>query len=139
MPEKSFVFAEVPSSTRLKPDSGAGDAVNANDVEPFGVASLMIVIEPGKMTASAESERSWLPPDPSRSIRRVWYGEPGIAVAARSSPHPPEPPPARRWAMWPPHASTGFTAEAVKVIVIRALLSPANPEPSGYEYALTAV
>jgi hypothetical protein len=41
----------------------------------------MTVMLPGKMTASAERERSWLPPDPSRSISRVWYGEPEMATA----------------------------------------------------------
>ena len=47
MPVNAFVLAVVPSSTRLKPARGAGDAVNANDVDPFGVASLTIVIEAG--------------------------------------------------------------------------------------------
>jgi hypothetical protein len=37
-------LADVPSSTRLKLLSGDGDAVNENDVEPFGVASFTIVI-----------------------------------------------------------------------------------------------
>ena len=71
MLENCMVFAEVPSSTSEKFVSGDGEPVKGNDVGPFGVASLIIVIEPGKMTASAESERSWLPPEPSRSIKRV--------------------------------------------------------------------
>jgi len=58
MPEKVMVFAVVPSSTSEKFVRGEGDPVNGKDVEPFGVASLMIVIEAGKTTASAESERS---------------------------------------------------------------------------------
>ena len=53
-----MVFAVVPSSTREKLVRGAGDPVNEKEVEPFGVASLMIVIEAGNTTASAESERS---------------------------------------------------------------------------------
>ena len=56
--ENVMVFAVVPSSTREKFVRGDGDPVNGNEVGPFGVASLMIVIEPGKITASAESERS---------------------------------------------------------------------------------
>jgi hypothetical protein len=58
MPEKVIVFAVVPSSTSEKFVRGAGEPVNGKDVAPFGVASLMIVIEAGKITASAESERS---------------------------------------------------------------------------------
>ncbi len=54
----TLVFAEVPSSTSEKFASGEGDASKGKDVEPLGVASLMMVIEAGKMTASAESERS---------------------------------------------------------------------------------
>ena len=77
------------------------------------------------MTASAESERSWLPPEPSRSIRRVWYGEPGMRP--RNSPCPSP----GATAMWPPHARTGLATLAVKVIVIRADLSPEKPVPSG--------
>ena len=54
----TIVLAEVPSSTSAKSVSGAGDAVKGKVVEPFGVASLMMVIEAGKITAAAESERS---------------------------------------------------------------------------------
>jgi hypothetical protein len=54
----TIVFAVVPSSTREKFVRGAGDPVNEKEVGPFGVASLMMVIEAGKTTASAESERS---------------------------------------------------------------------------------
>ena len=127
MPANTLVFAEVPSSTRLKAANGAGDAANAKDVEPSGVASLMIVIDPGKMTASADSERSWLPPAPSRSISRVWYGEPGIATAELSMPQ------SCRAAMWPPQARTGLATAAENVKVMRADLSPVNPEPVEYE------
>src|SRR6266496_5761988 len=93
-----FVFALVPSSTRLKFVSGAGEAVKPKLVDPFGVASLMTVIDPGKITASADSDRSWLPPDPSRSMRRVWYGEPEIATAELFAPQ------FCRVEMCPPHA-----------------------------------
>src|SRR5689334_1402268 len=55
---KTFVFAVVPSSTSGKFVNGAGEAVKGKLVGPLGVASLTIVIEPGKVTASAESERS---------------------------------------------------------------------------------
>ena len=73
----TLVLAEVPSSTSEKLVRDEGEAVNGNDVEPFGVASLMIVIEPGKMTDSAESERScWPTPqfetfEHVKSIRRM--------------------------------------------------------------------
>ena len=54
-----FVFAELPSSTSEKfVGSGDGDAVKENDVEAFGCASLIIVIEAGKMTASLVRDRS---------------------------------------------------------------------------------
>src|SRR5829696_9218195 len=41
--------------------------------------------------------------------------------------------------MCPPHARTGLAWFAVNVIVILADLSPVNPGPFAYEYALTAV
>src|SRR3954466_15849837 len=125
----TWVLAEVPSSTSEKLVSGVGEPVNEKEVEPFGVASLMIVIEPGKITASAESERSWLPPEPSRSMSRVWYGDPEMLTAAPVSPQ------SARVAMWPPQARTGLPTP-VNVIVIRADLSPVKPVPSVYEYAL---
>src|SRR5438874_6082356 len=121
---KAFVFAVVPSSTRLKFVSGDGEPVKLKLVDPFGVASLMIVIEPGKTTASAESERSWFPHEPSRSMRRVWYGEPEIATAELLAPQ------SARAEMWPAQASTGSTWLAVNVIVSLADLSPAKPVPS---------
>src|SRR5919109_2255248 len=99
---KTFVFALVPSSTSEKFVNGKGEAVKPKLVEPFGVASLMTVIDPGKMTASLESERSWLPPAPSRSIRRMWNGEPEIVTAELAAPQ------SSRVEMWPPHARTGF-------------------------------
>ena len=67
----TLVLAEEPSSTRAKFDRGAGEAVKGKEVDPSGVACLMMVIEAGKMTASAESERSWFPPEPSREIKRL--------------------------------------------------------------------
>ena len=69
--ENTLVFADVPSSTRVKFVRGDGEPVKEKTVEPFGVASLIMVIEPGKITASAERERSWFPPEPLRSIRRM--------------------------------------------------------------------
>jgi hypothetical protein len=56
--ENNMVFADVPSSTSEKFVRGDGEPVKGNEVAPFGVASLTMVIEAGKMTASAESERS---------------------------------------------------------------------------------
>src|SRR5690349_12570324 len=90
-------------------------------------------MEPGKITASAESERSWLPPLPSRATRRMWYGEPVMAMAELPAPQ------SVRVAICPPQARTGFATLAVKVIVICADLSPEKPVPSGYEYTLTPV
>jgi hypothetical protein len=69
--ENTWVLDDVPSSIREKFVTGDGEPVKENDVDPLGVASLTMVIEPGKMTASAESERSWLPPEPSNSIKRM--------------------------------------------------------------------
>ena len=82
-----------------------------------------MVIEPLKMTASAESERSWLPPEPSRSIRRVWYGEPGNRNRELSAPQ------SIRVEMCPPQASTGLAWLAVNLIEILADLSPVKPAP----------
>ena len=67
--ENTLVLLDVPSSTSEKLVSGEGDPVNGKEVEPFGIASFTIVMDPGKITASTESERSWLPPFPSRSSR----------------------------------------------------------------------
>ncbi len=39
-------------------ESGAGEAVKVNEVGPSGVACLMIVMEPGNITASTERDRS---------------------------------------------------------------------------------
>src|SRR3954447_5344667 len=123
--EKTFVLAEVPSSTRLKFARGAGEAVKANEVGPSGVACLMIVIDAGKITASSDSERSWLPPEPSRSIRRMWYGDPEIVTAELARPQ------SARVAIWPPQARTGFATAAVNVTAIWADLSAAKPLPTG--------
>src|SRR5678816_3719509 len=41
--------------------------------------------------------------------------------------------------MWPPHARTGLATLALNVITMEADLSPRNPVPVEYEYALTAV
>src|SRR4051812_30446838 len=114
---KSLVFAEVPLSTSEKLESGAGDAVNGKEVEPSGLACFTIVIEPGKMTASAESARSWLPPDPSSPRRLVWWGEPEMATAELFRPQ------SARLEMWPAQARTGFAWVAVNWIVIWRELS----------------
>src|SRR3954447_19504732 len=90
-------------------------------------------MNPGKTTAAADSERSWFPPEPSRSSSRVWYGEPEIATAELPGP------PSLRVAMCPPHASTGFARVAVKEMTTLADLSPVNPVPVEYEYELTPV
>jgi hypothetical protein len=58
MPENVVVFAEVPLSIREKLVRGEGPAVNANDVDPSGLASFTILIEAGKMTALAARARS---------------------------------------------------------------------------------
>src|SRR5436190_23939449 len=74
-------------------------------------------MNPGKMTASAESERSWLPPDPSKSINRVWYGDPGIEIAELVRPQ------SCRVAMRPPQARTGLPTDAVKLIRMHVVVS----------------
>ena len=127
MLSKSCSFVP-PDVVRLKLDSGFGLAVKPNVAFP-PVVFFTMWMKPGKMTASAESERSWLPPEPSRSTRRVWYGEPGMVMAASVSPQPPEPLPVFRCAMWPPHARTGFATLAVKWILMAADLSPVKPVP----------
>src|SRR5204863_616022 len=129
--EKACVFADVPSSTREKSVSGEG-AVWGNDVLPSGVACVMIVIDPGNITAPSESERSWLPPVPSRVMRRVWYGEPGTAMAELPIPQ------SARVAMCPPHARTGLTRVAVNEIGTLAGLAPVTPATPAYGYAPTA-
>ena len=129
----SLVLAVVPSSTREKLVNGNGDAVNPNGVGPSGIASLMIVMDPGKITAPAERDLSWLPPDPSRAIFLMWYGEPEIVTAELVFPQ------SCREEIWPPQARTGLDTLAVNVIAILADLSPANPVPFGYVYALTLV
>src|SRR5438874_12327505 len=78
-----------------------------------------IVTDDGKMTASLESDRSWLPPLPSMSSSRMWYGEPVIATADAPDPQ------SGRVAMWPPQARTGVATLVVKVSVIDVELSPA--------------
>src|SRR6266542_707654 len=109
--------ALVPPQPTLKPLRGEGVAVKPNDAN-VSLHDLLIVIEPLKMTASAESERSWFPPEPSRAIRRVWYGEPGMATHELVAPQ------SSRVEMCPPHAITGLAWLAVKVIVMRLELSP---------------
>jgi hypothetical protein len=71
MPLNTCVLELVPSSTSEKFASGDGDAVKLKLVDELGIASLMIVIEPGKMTASADSERSCCPPEPFRPSDRM--------------------------------------------------------------------
>src|SRR5437773_4904717 len=64
----------------------------------------------GRIEAAA-SERSWFPPLPSSEIRRMWYGEPGIAPALLPRPQSICEP------TWPPQASTTVAFEAVNLIV----------------------
>src|SRR5262245_53876708 len=126
-----FVFALVPSSTSAKFVNGVGEPVNENDVDPFGVASLMTVIEPGSTTASAESPRSWFPMPQSNGgflplqdessgvvsvVSRMWNGAPLIVAAEFPCPQ------FARDAMWPPHARTAVVAVAVNVTVVPGLL-----------------
>src|SRR5512143_1334771 len=114
-----------PTVVMLKFVSGLGLAVYPNVAfEVLGDVFFTMWMKPGKTTASAERERSWLPPEPSRSIRRVWYGEPGIATAELVRPQ------SLRVAMCPPQASTGFVTLAVNVILMAADLSPVKPVPA---------
>jgi hypothetical protein len=77
---------------------------------PFAT-SLMIVMLPGKTTASLESERSWLPPLPSRSRMRMWKGDPEIATAELLAPQ------LRRVAMCALQPRVGEVLAAVNVMV----------------------
>src|SRR2546421_7493871 len=118
-----LVYAAVPPQSRLKLGGERGVLSvkpNGPPVTPVPQA-LLIVSEPGKMTAAAESERSWFPPEPSRSTSRVWYGDPGMVTAELVVPQ------SNRVEMCPPHASTGFATLVVKVIEILADLSPVKP------------
>src|SRR4051812_43246345 len=120
-------------SVRLNEPGVRPVAVKAKAVPLGASACLMTVTCAGKMTASAESERSWLPPEPSRSRRRLWYGEPEMEIAELPAPH------AWRVAMCPAQASTGLATLAVNVITMLADLSPVKPVPVEYEYVLTLV
>jgi hypothetical protein len=61
MPENTFVFATVPSSTKLKLVKGDGVATKEKAVELSFVACFTIVMELGSVTAPALNERSILP------------------------------------------------------------------------------
>ena len=61
IPENTFVFAEVPSSIKLKFVNGDGVATKEKAVELSFVACLTIVMEAGSVTALAFKERSILP------------------------------------------------------------------------------
>ena len=61
IPEKTFVFAEVPSSTKLKLFNGDGVATKEKAVSLSFVACFTIVMEAGTVTALAFKERSILP------------------------------------------------------------------------------
>ena len=68
-----FVYAAVPPQFRLKLVGERGELSvkpNGPPLTPVPQA-LLIVSEPGKMTAAAESERSWLPPEPSKETSRA--------------------------------------------------------------------
>ena len=64
------LYAALDQGTKASP----ADVVYAKSRALLGSASLMIVIDPGKMTASADSDLSWFPTLPaggSNSRRRV--------------------------------------------------------------------
>ena len=71
--------------------------------------------------ASDFTDRSWFPPEPSRSRNRMWYGDPlGCAPPSQSALD----------ARCPPHASTTVAALAVKLIVSEVEELLALNEPS---------
>src|SRR6266545_3655643 len=113
--EKTFVLpggtVAGSLSTSWKPERSGPVVVKLKTVGSLGDVLLMIVIEAGKMAASDESERSWLPPAPSRLTRRVWYGEPEMLIAEA-------PGQSSLVAMCPPQVSTGFVTLAVKLIAM---------------------
>src|SRR5690349_16750804 len=70
------------------------------------------------MTASVESERSWLPRLPRlQPTRLMWYEEPEMPPAERGVPSALKPH-SQRLAMWPPQASTALELLAVKRTLI---------------------
>src|SRR5512143_904980 len=69
------------------------------------------------MTASVESERSWLPRLLRFQVtRRMWYEEPEMPPAERGVPSALKPH-SQRLARWPPQASTAVELVAVKRIL----------------------
>src|SRR6266536_2262120 len=115
LPNNRDSFTSVPAvlSTRLN-EAGVNPPVMVKGKESvlLGFAFLTIVIDAGNITASDERARSWLPPEPSRPIRRVWNGEPLIAEAE-------VPIGQNRWsAICPPQARTTVACVALKVIAI---------------------
>ncbi len=74
-------------------------------------------------TAEAFIERSWLPPEPSRSSTRMWYGEPLMAPALLPSPQLSCAP------TWPPQAITTVSLVEVKEIVIDCWPAASLPPP----------
>src|SRR5262245_52163036 len=110
------------SSVKLVGDK-LGLVVKLKSWASFGTASFTTVIWPGTITASVDRDRSWLPPWPSMSRKRMWYDDPLMVPAELPSPQ-------SCWvAMWPPQASTGFVAVAVNVMVMLVWLLPAyDPE-----------
>src|SRR5581483_7086919 len=123
MPVKAWVLVGVTEAGSSSRTNGVGArppvVLKEKSCASFGTASLMIVIEAGKMTASADSERSWLTPEPLRAPRRMWYGEPVIETAELFIPQ------SCRVEMWPPQARTAVAVGDVNVRVMLVVLSPA--------------
>src|SRR5262249_12421145 len=110
-------LATVPSSMRLKFERPVPVVVKEKAWLESGLASLMTGMRAGKVAASLESERSWLPPLPSRAIRRVWNGEPEMATTELADPQ------SGRRAICPPQVRTALAAVALKLMVMRVELS----------------
>ena len=94
---------------------GAGVAVGAAVGATVGVAVGVGLGDGGNsfgITAEDWSERSWLPPAPSRLSTRMWYGAPEILKAALPTPQ------SVSAAICPPQASTAVVAELIKRTLI---------------------
>src|SRR5437660_5804030 len=100
----------VPVTAPFEPDRVAVSVTDWPSVIWPELAWVVKTAGTGRI-AAAFSERSWLPPDPSRSSRRMWYGEPEIAPALLPAPQ-------SIWeAMWPPQATRAVALVAVKLMV----------------------
>ena len=70
-PALGVVFTQPGDTDSTEFADDASAPVKLKLWEPSGVACFTTVMLPGKITASAESERSWFPPLPSTSIKRM--------------------------------------------------------------------